>query len=665
MDTIQFLSLALIDGSQLLNILIAAAGLGLVIFFHELGHFAVAKWCDVNVERFSIGFGPPILARKWGETEYWLSWIPFGGYVKMLGQDDMDPGQMVDDEIAEDPRSYSAKTVAQRMAIISAGVIMNVITGYIFFAIAFTQGVETINRGIGVVQVGMPGWTQGVRSGDTFTEINGREVATFEDILRGTALSRGAIQIKGYHADGETFEYTIVPQKTEIVRKLGLNPRSSLQIAQSQPDEIPHRLPGTASATVDFRSNDVIRQVDGVEIKDYLELTRVLHEKADKTLEIAVERDSGSEQDSTTLVTLELPPQKFLGFGMTMWTGTVDAIRVGSPAEAAGMQIGDKITFVDGLEVGKDLDPVRLTEYFSERAGQEVKIQVTRETEGQAANEETLTLIPEDRDPWSEPPSVPETPLSIPSIGAAYHMIPKVRAIEEGGPADKAGIQVRDTIVKVILKRKPDAPLDLLPNDVEVIEVGKENWAFIFWTIQENARSREVQFVLKDREEEKVAITPAPVEDWFMPTDRGLLFKPETTVIRSDNLSTAFAMAGRYTVSQIEDIYLTIRGLFTRDISHKGLSGPLRIAGMAYGFADLGIGHFLRFLGLISINLAVINFLPIPILDGGHMVFLIWEGVQRKKPPERVVNAAHLFGLVLILSMMVFVFYQDILSFIS
>ena len=108
--------------NQASYISVAALGLGLVIFLHELGHFAVAKWCNVFVERFSIGFGPVFFSRKWGETEYALSLIPFGGYVKMLGQDDADPSQLTNEEIAADPRSYVAKSVLQRMAIISAGV---------------------------------------------------------------------------------------------------------------------------------------------------------------------------------------------------------------------------------------------------------------------------------------------------------------------------------------------------------------------------------------------------------------------------------------------------------------------------------------------------------------------------------------------------------------
>ncbi len=131
-------------------------GIGLVIFFHELGHFAVAKWCDVFVERFSIGFGPILWSRKYGETEYALSAIPFGGYVKMLGQDDMDPSQLTSEEIARDPRSYSAKSVGQRMAIISAGVSMNVITAVMFYAIAFGHGIEMPPPVIGSLQPGMP-----------------------------------------------------------------------------------------------------------------------------------------------------------------------------------------------------------------------------------------------------------------------------------------------------------------------------------------------------------------------------------------------------------------------------------------------------------------------------------------------------------------------------
>src|SRR5262249_24108107 len=103
-----------------------AIGLGLVIFLHELGHFLAAKWCDVHGTTFSIGFGSAIpgCSFKWGETTYKLAIVPLGGYVQMVGQVDGDESS---DGSEDDPRSFRNKSVGQRMLIISAGVIMNVI----------------------------------------------------------------------------------------------------------------------------------------------------------------------------------------------------------------------------------------------------------------------------------------------------------------------------------------------------------------------------------------------------------------------------------------------------------------------------------------------------------------------------------------------------------
>src|SRR5205814_7414412 len=108
---------------------LVTVGLGFVIFIHELGHFLAAKWCDVHVLTFSIGFGPalPGCSYKKGETTYKLSLLPLGGYVNMVGEG-------TDADESEDyPRSFKNKSVGQRMAIISAGVVMNVLFGALAF----------------------------------------------------------------------------------------------------------------------------------------------------------------------------------------------------------------------------------------------------------------------------------------------------------------------------------------------------------------------------------------------------------------------------------------------------------------------------------------------------------------------------------------------------
>src|SRR6204780_4836028 len=113
-----------------------AVGLGFVIFIHELGHFLLAKWNGVKVEKFSIGFGATIFGFRRGETEYVLAAIPLGGFVKMLGE-----GPEDQENKSTDPRAYPNKSVGARMAIISAGVIMNVLMGLACFVLAYGIGI--------------------------------------------------------------------------------------------------------------------------------------------------------------------------------------------------------------------------------------------------------------------------------------------------------------------------------------------------------------------------------------------------------------------------------------------------------------------------------------------------------------------------------------------
>ena len=155
-----------------------ALGLGVVIFIHELGHFLVAKWCDVHVQTFSIGFGPalPGCSFQWGETTYKIALFPLGGYVKMVGEG----GE--NDEEEDDPRSFKNKTVWQRMAIISAGVIMNVLFGLVVFIVAFKIGVHRHAPVVGVVEAGGPAWQKGVRSGDVLREVGDIKHPYFEDL---------------------------------------------------------------------------------------------------------------------------------------------------------------------------------------------------------------------------------------------------------------------------------------------------------------------------------------------------------------------------------------------------------------------------------------------------------------------------------------------------
>src|SRR5262249_15887083 len=141
---------------------------GFVIFIHELGHFAVAKWCDVHVETFSIGFGPALPGCKFqrGETTYMIALFPLGGYVKMVGEG------AESEEGDDDPPSFNNKSVWQRMGMISAGVIMNVILAFVCFIIVYRGPGKKQPAGVvGKVVAGSSCWEQGVPAGALIQQV--------------------------------------------------------------------------------------------------------------------------------------------------------------------------------------------------------------------------------------------------------------------------------------------------------------------------------------------------------------------------------------------------------------------------------------------------------------------------------------------------------------
>ena len=634
-------------------ILKTVIGLGLVIFFHELGHFAVAKWCDVYVERFSIGFGPVIWSAKRGETEYALSLIPFGGYVKMLGQDDSDPSQMTSEEIAEDPRSYVAKSVPQRMAIISAGVIMNLITAVMFFGTAFFMGMDQFEPVVGHVSPGMPGWEAGIRPGDTIESINGNPVRQFTDVMRGTALSRGLIDVHGRHRGGGSYDVSVAPDTSGTKRLLGLTMADGLELGGAK---IPRVWPRSAAAegmTTAYEGDARITAVDGTPVEDHFALVEAMSERAGEAVELTIRHDGGED-------TVRVPPAPFRDLGLRFDIGPIVGVRKGSVAQSEGIRVGDRISKVDGRDVGPDLDPFHLPDVLAARRGEPVSLTIIRDGEGGKKEEVELSVVPGPENPWSTPPSRPDAPLAISSLGVAVRMIPTVLAVTEGGPAAAAGIRPGDTLKRLELSLPEGQESDWLGSKRESIDLGNTGGAYALWAVQ-RFTSRDVSLALADGDEERVVpISTVPSQDWFLTTDRGLATGPAVFVEKAGSVGQALAMSGRTVRNNATDIYLTLRNLFTGDLSVEELHGPIGIAITAYEVAKIDLPKFLTFLGMLSVNLAVLNFLPIPVLDGGHMVFLIWEGLFRRRPSEKVLIAATWCGFSFVFGLMALVIYLDV-----
>ena len=635
--------------TKLIGVLTAAAGLGLVIFLHELGHFAVAKWCDVKVERFSIGFGPAILAKTYGETEYALCALPLGGYVKMLGQDDSDASQMTDEEIRNDPRSYTAKSVPKRMAIISAGVIMNVITGLLFFAIAYGIGVREPTPIVGSVSVGSPAWRSGVSVGDRITSINGSPIDDFTDIMRGTALSRGELEVMALTREGDAYSFTTMPDESGPRRQLGIGQMKRLEIFAS-PD-IPAAFAGTPAAELDLRKGDEIVAVDGEPVSDYIAFLDALAERRGEEVELTVAREGGD-------VSVMLPPQHRRELGFQLDLGPVEAVAAGSVAEEEGIAPGDRITKVDGIDIGVGLSPIDLPAYLADKAGETVVVTIVRD-EGVEPTSVDLTLTPVPSRPWLSLSTTRNAPLAVPSLGLTAPIIPTVLGVDEGSVAAEAGLTPGASLLSVTFGA--GEPTDALGGAAPTLSVEDVGWPYIEQTIQD-APNRELTLLVRDNKTgNEHSITLPPSEgDEFLVTDRGLRLMTDYEAVKAESVGAAFAMAGEKTVTSMEDIYLTIRSLFAKTLSVKELTGPIGIASIGYQVAKNSFPDFLLFLGFLSINLAVINFLPIPLLDGGHMVFLLWEAIFRRPPSTRVIELSTLAGLVFVGGLMLFVIGLDV-----
>jgi regulator of sigma E protease len=159
----------------------------------------------------------------------------------------------------------------------------------------------------------------------------------------------------------------------------------------------------------------------------------------------------------------------------------------------------------------------------------------------------------------------------------------------------------------------------------------------------------------------ELEVTVAGRENQAWPTeDRGLIFQQDFRTQKATDIVDALNLGGRRTVRFIKEVYMNLYAMIFGRVSAKTMSGPLTIANVSYRFAGEDFWQFLLFIGMISVNLAVVNFLPIPVLDGGHMVFLILEKILGRPVPEKVFAFAMYLGLAMILSLMIFVITLDI-----
>uniref|UniRef100_C6E519 Zinc metalloprotease n=1 Tax=Geobacter sp. (strain M21) TaxID=443144 RepID=C6E519_GEOSM len=238
-----------------MSILFAIIALGALIFFHELGHFLFAKAFGVGVEKFSLGFGPKIYGKKVGETEYLLSALPLGGYVKMVGEGE-------DAEISEEDRarSFAEKPVLQRIVIVAAGPIFNLLFAYILFIVIFMIGVPAVTTKVGDVVADKPAAKAGVKAGDTIRSVNGKPVARWDDFAKIIAEGKLAPVEVEVERGQTAMKFTMVPESRTSKNLLGDTvTQPVIGVVAAGETVIDHFPPGEAIARGSAQCWNVIR----------------------------------------------------------------------------------------------------------------------------------------------------------------------------------------------------------------------------------------------------------------------------------------------------------------------------------------------------------------------------------------------------------------------
>ncbi len=273
------------------SVIIFIVVLGVLIFFHELGHFLVAKLFGVGVERFSLGFGPRIFGKKIGRTDYRVSIVPLGGYVKMIGDE---PNAPLDPE--DVPVSFTHKHVAKRSLIVAAGPLFNILLAVIIFSMVFFfAGLPSIRPIVRDVQSNSPAERSGIQQGDLIQEINGRPLSSWMQIEERVAESGGEPLSLTIERDGKSIQTQVQPRQVSaqdvfgdeiIYYDIGIS-------GVSQPGAVVDRvMPNMPAGKAGLQNGDMIVAVDGYPVESWETMHQIVSSSKGRPLIFKIKRDN-------------------------------------------------------------------------------------------------------------------------------------------------------------------------------------------------------------------------------------------------------------------------------------------------------------------------------------------------------------------------------------
>lgn len=601
------------------NILLAAIGIGLLIFVHEFGHFLAARLAGVRVEVFSLGFGSRLCGFVWRGTDFRLSLVPFGGYVMVAGQDPSD------DRYPPEECLWS-KSVGQRALFWSGGVLMNALTALILFPIVYSVGVEVPAPIVGSVELGSPAWEAGLQAEDRVVRVAGKSIHSFDNLRMEVALSGNrptALLLR--RPDGSERTVTVQPRWNAAEGLYGIG----LRIATDA-----QKLPTVAFfgdhplAAAGMRSDDEILAIDGQAVDATKALELLTADGPERT--VRVRRGSAEHELRYRPTTTQAPR-----IGVAPAATLVAGVRQGVPLlERLGLRRDDQILQVDGatfrggpLPIGTG-SPLRL---LVVRDGKPLALQSDCTADERQRLRDDVVL----------------------KSGNQLVMAPL-----EGSAAETAGMRLGDLLVAV------DGQAARTFDDLRT-RVEKAGATPLRLTVQRGSQPGDDVLDPETgelRRPQTVELTVTPKIEPVANSDVLVYTTERTEIVRATGFGHALQLGATQSLDLVKQIYLTLKRMITGDVGAKNLGGIIRISQVSYQAAKKGMAWFLFLMAMLSVNLAFVNLLPVPILDGGYLLFLLIEKVKGSPVNARVLGYSQVLGLVFVLLLVLLVTFNDLVQ---
>lgn len=507
------------------KVLIFVVFLGPLIFFHELGHFFFARFFGVRVEVFSIGFGPKLFKYVRKGTEYAISAIPLGGYVKMFGDDPFSEVQLTDDEKKV---AFNHKSKFARFWIVFGGPLANLVLAYFLYVGLLAGGEKVPETKVGVVVEQSILYKSGLRTGDVLIGVNDEKILSFDDLnIKGSVVDTLTVKRKE----------EAVTLKVDMEHEKFINEFLSIVSAVKKPVFI-NKKGEKFYVSLTSKPKELTASLE--EINSTFADTAFLYKVVEKEGEFAIDELSETQLSST---------EKLLPFLRKMELYPIDLsvknVVMESAADKAGIKKDDVILSVNGG-----------------------------------------------------------------SLDTFEELRSNLQSIEDNKAVDVSVLSMGEVSVK-----------KLVPQVKEI-----------------------------DGKKIKIIGVESAVE--YMP--------PKLIIAKADGFGAAITGAFTRTWDGIVKTFGGYKKLLTREVSLNNIGGPLAIGKVASDSFNVSLSMFFRLMAIISINLGVINLFPIPVLDGGHIMFLIFETFNGGPLSRRKLEIAQRLGISVLFFLIFVALFNDI-----